>query len=163
MSDSPPHESYIMGLRKLVGHRRLIVPGIRALIFDDAGRILLQRRRDSGEWGMPAGSVELGDSVYKTLVKEVWEETGLEVLSARPMGVYSDPEQFIYIYPNGDEIQIFSLAFIVDRWRGELGAHDDETLELAFFPLDKLPGNLHGPHRGCVEDYLAFDGTFIVK
>jgi len=78
-------------LRKLVGPRTLISPGARAIIRDKQGDVLLVRRSDNGTWSMPAGSMELNESILNCLMREVWEETGLEVLEATPIALYTEP------------------------------------------------------------------------
>jgi 8-oxo-dGTP pyrophosphatase MutT (NUDIX family) len=65
----------------------VIRPGVAAVIFDE-GRVLLQRRDDTGRWGLPGGGVEPGESVRQALIREVREETGLEVEPLRLIGVY---------------------------------------------------------------------------
>ena len=82
-------ESYLGQIRKLIGRRELIITGARAVIRDGEGRILFVRRRDNGLWGMPAGSQELGESILDCLRREVKEETGLHVISATPLAIYS--------------------------------------------------------------------------
>ena len=52
-------ESYLGQLRKNIGQKRIIVPGVRAVIRDSKRRVLLIHRRDTGRWGMPAGAVEI--------------------------------------------------------------------------------------------------------
>lgn len=159
-----PFESYIMGLRKLVGCRRLIVPGVRALILDDQQRILLQRRGDLEQdlWTLPSGSVELNDSAFGALKREVREETGLEILSAHPFAIYSGP-QYNFTYPNGHKTQAFALSFLVERYQGELMIDGRETVGLAFVDPEDLPENLYEPHRENIADYLNYDGQFILK
>lgn len=156
---------YIQELRELVGHRKLIAAGARAVIRDESGAVLLQRRGDFGIWGLPAGGVELGESVWDALCREVREETGLTVLRARPFAVYSNPEHST-TYPNGDEIQPFSMAFLVDDWTGTPVADGDESLELRFFPLDGLPPTeqIVRPHRTAFRDLQHFleTGEFVV-
>jgi len=157
-----PPDSYLGVLRRLVGARRLIVPAVRAIIPDPAGRILFQKRGDLGIWGLPAGCVEIGDSALTALAREVKEETGLDVLSAQPFALYSGPEHH-FTYPNGDQVQAFEIAFIVDRWQGRLHIDGQETLDLAFFPLDQLPDPMPPSHRESIDDYRGFTGRFIVK
>ena len=70
---------YIMNLRKLVGHKPLMSVGIGCLIFDDKGRVLLQKRSDDNLWGNPGGSMNLGETIYETAKREIYEETGLEI------------------------------------------------------------------------------------
>ena len=110
---------------------------------------------------MPAGSLELGDSVIDAVKREVLEETGLRVISCRPIAIYSDPKYSV-TYPNGDQVQIFAMVFIVDEWEGELVRVTDETSDIGFFPLDKLP-DTHDIYIETLEDLKRFDGEFIVK
>ncbi len=74
-------------------------PGAAALIQDDAGRVLLIRGTDNGEWALPAGGMELGERIDQTVVNEVYEETGLRVEPARLIGVYS-ARLYWATYPN---------------------------------------------------------------
>ena len=83
------NESYLGQIRKLIGKRKLIITGARAVIRDREDRILFIRRRDNGLWAMPAGSQELDESILDCLKREVKEETGLNVISAIAMAIYS--------------------------------------------------------------------------
>jgi 8-oxo-dGTP pyrophosphatase MutT (NUDIX family) len=80
-------ESYEGQLRQFVGNRPLIIVATRSVVMDEQGRVLLIRRRDSGEWGFPAGAVELGESVLDGCRREVREETGLDIISATPIAI----------------------------------------------------------------------------
>ena len=67
---------YIEDLRKLVGHRRLILCGSSVVIRNEKGELLLQERRHpSGRWAFPGGLMELGESTEDTARREVREET----------------------------------------------------------------------------------------
>ena len=153
---------YIKELRARIGHMRIVIPGVRGILVDRDRRVLLQRRSDSGHWGLPAGVVDVGDSVLDALAKEVREETGLTVERAELFGVYTDP-RFSVTYPNGDEVQTFTVAFLVHEWSGQLSADSDEVTDVRFFPLNALPENLYPIHRETLNDYLAFSGKPIVK
>ena len=148
---------YVEELRKLIGTRTLINPGVRAIIRDDAGAVLLQLRGDFKIWGLPAGGMELGESVQEAVRREVYEETGLTVVKARPFGIYSDP-RFAFAYPNGDQCQPFTVAFLVEEWTGTVTPDGDESLDLRFFPLDGLPPaeQMHGPHRSTIVDFQRY-------
>src|SRR6266487_7072061 len=67
--------------------------GVFALIFDDEGRILLGHRRDVNWWNLPGGGMEAGETVDEALLREVYEETRLEVEVGQLVGVYSKPQK----------------------------------------------------------------------
>jgi 8-oxo-dGTP pyrophosphatase MutT (NUDIX family) len=159
MKNSPGFEaSYLGQLRALVGNRMLITPGASALIRDDKGQILLIQRSDNLEWAIPGGSMELGHSVYDTLVREVCEETGLEVISATLYAIYSEP-RFAFTNVYGNEHQPIHFAFRVDEWRGSLVTETDESVDARFFPADQVPDR----YRETLNDLAAFEGTVILK
>ena len=71
---------------------------VNAFILHD-GKILLQRRSDNGNWNMPGGGVEIGESLITALHREVFEETGLLAQITRYIGVYSDPLETAALLP----------------------------------------------------------------
>ena len=154
-------DSYLGQLRKLVGNRTLITPSARAVIQDQQGRVLLVRRSDNGAWVMPAGSMELGESVMDCLRREVWEETGLEVLAATPIAIYSEP-RFAFTTAYGGQHQMLSIVFRVDAWEGALATTTDETTDARFFALDQLP-ELPALYQETLADVQQFSGSLIVK
>src|SRR5215213_6141534 len=83
---------YVQELRAIVGQHPLILVAAGVLICNPAGELLLQRRSDDQLWGIPGGSMELGESAEETARREVWEETGLTVGELRLFGVFSGPE-----------------------------------------------------------------------
>lgn len=153
---------YIRQLRARIGNMKIVIPGVRGLLFDDDGRLLLQKRGDFLNWGLPAGVVDVGDSALEALRREVQEETGIEVLRAAPFGLYSDPKYSV-TYPNGDEVQTFTVAFLVREWSGTLEVDGVEAIDAGFFSLDDLPKPLYPIHVETIEDYRSFDGSFVVK
>jgi ADP-ribose pyrophosphatase YjhB (NUDIX family) len=125
-------------LRAHVGHSKVILVYASALILDERGQVLLQRRSDFSWWGLPGGVVERGETLAECVLREVREETGLQVEIKRLIGVYSSPD-FDVTYPNADEVQQFTACFEC-RISGGLQRPDgDEVLELVSFPLDDLP------------------------
>ena len=133
-----PISEYLKGLREKIGHDPVLNPGVAALIRDEEGRILLQRRSDDGSWSLPAGAVDPGESPAQAVVREVWEETGLKVVPVGLAGVFSG-EGFLHVYPNGDRIDVFSVVFLCRAVGGTLGGRDDETLELRYVAPAELP------------------------
>src|SRR3954471_14585046 len=87
-----------------------LVPAASAIVVDEAGRILLHRRRDNEMWALPGGVMELGESIAECAVREVREETGLEVEITGIVGIYSDPKH-VFAYADGEVRQEFSVCF----------------------------------------------------
>ena len=126
-------------------------PSVSAVIFDRRGRLLLQQRSDGGQWGLPGGSVEIGESVAAAVVREVHEETGLTVRPRRIVGVYSDPALQVVRYPDGNVWHYVSVCFECTVQGGTLTTCD-ETLALAYFALGRLPRTLLRNHRSRIRD-----------
>ncbi len=152
---------YVASLRAHIGSQCILLPGVRAILVNDRGEVLLQRRTDMGRWGLPAGSVELEESALEALKREVSEETGLRVLHAEPMGLYSGHAQRLR-YPNGDQIQCFAVAFIVREWEGEPRADGVEGSAVRFWPLDALPPDLVQIHARTLDDFRRYRGVFVL-
>jgi 8-oxo-dGTP pyrophosphatase MutT (NUDIX family) len=129
-------ESEFWALRAAFGHQPFVAAGATAFVRDEHGRVLLHRRSDTGQWALPAGSLDLGETLAATAVRETREETGLEIEPTRLVGVYSG---FEIVYPNGDRLQPFSHLFECRVVGGQPQADGHESLEVAFFPPDRLP------------------------
>lgn len=153
---------YISRLRDRIGNMKIVVPGVRALLFDESDRLLLLKRGDFLNWALPAGVVDVGDSALDALKREVEEETGLNVRRAEAFGLYSDP-RYSVTYPNGDEVQTFTVAFLVREWSGELAVDGAEAIDARFFALDRLPEPLYPIHVDTLADLREYRGGFIVK
>lgn len=130
--------NYIRWLRSYVGPARLLQLQAIAFIRDAQGHILLGKRRDVMLWAPPSGMVQLGETPVQTIIREVAEETGLQVTPARLIGLYSGPD-FEWTYPNGDQAQIISAFFACDVVSGTLTADRKEFVSLRFFPPGELP------------------------
>ncbi len=153
-------ESYLSQVRKLIDKQELIITAARAVIRDQEGRILFIRRRDNGLWAMPAGGQELGESILDCLKREVKEESGLDVILATPMAIYS---QVSIVTVSGDPYQFFLVQFLVDEWSGELVTETDETVDARFLDLDELPENIPDSYHEVLKDLQEYDGSLILK
>jgi 8-oxo-dGTP pyrophosphatase MutT (NUDIX family) len=67
--------------------------GVGVIIVDDQERILLEQRYDNGMWGLPGGGIEPGESVFEAALREVKEETGLDIRIKGLLGIYSEPAE----------------------------------------------------------------------
>ncbi|MFC9433991.1 NUDIX hydrolase [Nocardia sp. NPDC057030] len=91
---------------------------VSALVRDQRGRVLLIRRTDNGMYSIPGGGQELGETVAAAIVREVKEETGIDVVVTAILGVFSDPRHVI-AYDNGEVRQEFSICFYANPIGGE--------------------------------------------
>jgi len=101
---------YVRDIRESIGTRLLLMPAVAAIVRDGEGRILLQRRSDDGRWNLPAGAIDPGESPDEAVVREVREETGLEVRPVRVAGVFGGADGFRHRYGNGDEVEFTAIT-----------------------------------------------------
>lgn len=113
-----------------------LVPAVSAIVTDESGQVLLQRRADNDLWSVPGGTVEAGESVLDALRREVLEETGLEIEPGRLVGVYSDPS-YVIAYDDGEVRQQFSLAFACRPTGGALHV-SAESVEVRWFAPETI-------------------------
>jgi len=130
-----------------------IVPAASAVVTDESGRILLQRRRDSGSWSIPGGAMEIGETLRQTVVREVREESGLTVEPTRLVGIYSDP-RYVAAFSDGEVRQQFSVCFACRVVSGEI-AISDESTEVRFVqPADLHELDIQPSIRVRLSDFL---------
>ena len=145
--------SYLHWLRQHVGSQKVLLVFATACVRDGNGRLLWQQRGDFGWWGLPGGILELNESLPQCVVREVKEETGLDVQPVRLIGMYTSPD-FDVTYPNGDEVQQITAAFECQITGGQLQADGDETVRLAWREASDVPAT--APWYGAmVADLLA--------
>ncbi|WP_046212932.1 NUDIX hydrolase [Paenibacillus wulumuqiensis] len=128
--------NYIGWIRSKVGKEHIFTNFAGAIITNERGEILLQKRRDNGQWGFPGGAMELGESAEDTVKREVMEETGYAVEIRYLQGVYT---RYDYTYPNGDSAQTMLTAFVCRITGGEPLTENEETRELRFFAPESAP------------------------
>lgn len=138
-------KNYISKLRKKIGKGKFIHPGARIIVENDKGEILFIERTDNGKLGIPAGGLEENETIEECIKREVKEETGLEILALEVIGISSNPNLETVQYPNGDEIQYFTVEFYANKWKGELRVADKKEIKSVCFRdknyLNKLPEN----------------------
>jgi 8-oxo-dGTP pyrophosphatase MutT (NUDIX family) len=136
--------------------------GCSAAIFDERGRILLTRRADNGQWCLPGGRMESGESVAEACEREVWEETGLRVRVKRLIGVYSHPDQLV-VYPDGKKAHIVALHFEAEIISGEPGL-SSETTDFGYFTPDEMEElEFLGRHKERILDTLQMRPEALIK
>ncbi|WDF02004.1 HAD-IIA family hydrolase [Shouchella hunanensis] len=131
-----------------------IKAGVAGIIFDEKQRVLLMKRADNGLWGIPSGHVEPGETVEEAIIREIREETGLQVKVSRLIGVYSDPASQIFEYPNGKVSHFITNCFECEVVGGNLIKGNEETLDVRYFDCNQLPEDLLLMHPRWLEDAL---------
>ena len=117
----------------------LLQDGAAAIIVNDEGEILLQSRADRDLWGLPGGCQELGESFKETIIREIKEETNLDVKEEdlELIDIVSGKSRR-NSYPNGDVVINNTALYLVKKYSGEL-KWNEESKEIRFFDLDNFP------------------------
>ena len=120
-----------------IGRDARLGPGATATIFDaERKNVLLTQRTDNGRWCLPSGAMDPGESAEETCVREIMEETGLEVRVTRLVGIYTSPDLIIE-YADGNRWQPVAMTFEAEVVGGELRM-SDETTDYGYFLVDRL-------------------------
>ena len=136
--ENMPISQYLKNLREKVGNEILQIPSVAAIIRNESGKILLVKSFNSEVWGLPAGAIDLGETPAEAIIREVFEETGLNILPEKIIGVFGG-EKFRYTYPNGDKVEYLTVVFECKITGGNLENKDGEIIELEYFAVEEMP------------------------
>jgi ADP-ribose pyrophosphatase YjhB (NUDIX family) len=128
---------------------------VAAVVGNDAGEILLTQRADSGWWLYPVGWADVGYSPSEIAIKEVYEETGIEIEVIELIAVLDG------LRLGFARVPMYSLVFHCKQIGGELKGHPLETRAVGFFARDALPQPLAGAHRWLDLAFRAIDGDHV--
>jgi 8-oxo-dGTP diphosphatase len=123
-----------------------------AIIPYPEDKILLIKRDTvpfKGYWALPGGRMDSGEIIEQTCVREVKEETGLEVIIIRKVGEYHEPG-----IEDDIEYDYYPTCFVVKVVGGEAKKQDSEIEDMTLFNLTDLPSPLAFKHREMIDDYL---------
>lgn len=148
-----PIPDFVVALRARVGTDPLWLPGVTGVVLDDADRVLLVRRSDSGRWALVSGIVEPGENPAAGLVREVLEETGV-VAAVESLAYLSVTREVVY--PNGDRARYLDTTFLCRYVSGTAVVGDDEATDVGWFALDEVPADLSESSRERLANALAF-------
>jgi 8-oxo-dGTP diphosphatase len=142
----------LLSVRRIVGHAPLLWPGANAFVVNAAGDVLLMQRGDFGNWAIPAGALDTGETLAQTAARETHEETGLIV---RPRAVLGSYGGYHFTYPNDDVLYPIGAIFLCDVTGGQLTADGHEALKVGFFARDRLPAPMSDLARDRIEQAYA--------
>lgn len=141
-------EPYTRPLFRIVSRLvRGLTLGVRGLVVDQAGRVLLIQHTYTPGWHMPGGGVERGETIEQALARELVEEAGIEMIG-RPqlLSVHSNH----VIFP-GDHV----LVYRVDHWRAVPATSRGEIHAVEWFAPDALPKEITKGTRRRIEEALG--------
>ena len=146
-----------------IGQNGTLRVGCSAVIFDkDREKILLTRREDNNQWCLPGGGMEPGESASETCIREVEEETGLQVRIKRLIGVYTTPDELI-VYRDGNKIQLVAMCFEAEIVGGELRL-SSETTEYGYFSYQEIQElDLLMNHARRIKDAYSEEMTTFIR
>jgi len=111
-----------------------LVPSVNVVVTNDAGDVLLIRRTDNGNWALPGGAMDLGESLPQAAIRETAEETGITCEITGLSGIYTDPGHVILYTSNGEVRQEFSVVFLA-RAAGGQPTPSSESSEVRWVPV----------------------------
>src|SRR5262249_37749006 len=141
-----------------------IVPSVNVVVENDKGEILLIQRSDNGNWALPGGAIDIGESLTQAAIREVQEETGITCQITGLSGIYTDPKHIILYTTNNEPRHEFSVVLVarmlsgsprvsskstVVRW-----VHADEVEALVMYPSMRLRLTHYFERRGGSFPYL---------
>lgn len=120
-----------------------VVPSVVAFVQNTAEQVLLIKRSDNGRWALPGGGHDAGEFISNTVIREVWEETGINVEVLELSGIYTDPGHVLK-YDDGEVRQQFSMCFRARPVGGNVRTSNETTQVRWVDPAD-LPSTTFTP------------------
>lgn len=143
---------YFKYLRQFVGHKPIILPGSVVIIVNNLNKVLLQKKHN-GNWGLPGGLMNLGESFEEVAKREIFEETGLIIENLNLLNVYSGTKYYLKI-PNGDELYSATAVYYTKNVSGDITIDYSESKDIKYFSMDNLPVDLTATDKEFIEEYI---------
>ena len=104
-----------------------LVPSVNSIVLNEQGEFLLICRTDNGNWSLPGGAMDLGESIRQAAIRETLEETGIESEITGISGIYTNPNHVLEYTSNGEVRQEFSIVFLAKAIGGEPTPSDESS------------------------------------
>jgi ADP-ribose pyrophosphatase YjhB (NUDIX family) len=135
-----------------------LVPSVTAIVLNGHSDILLVHKTDNDLWALPGGGMDIGESIEQATVREVKEETGLDVEPTGIVGIYTNPNH-VMAYDDGEVRQQFSVCFTTKLLGGKIST-SSETKEVLFVPTSEIASlNIHPSMRMRINHFLEHRPT----
>ncbi|WP_329482698.1 NUDIX domain-containing protein [Kribbella sp. NBC_01484] len=134
-----------------------LVPSANVVVADDVGRILLIRRTDNGNWALPGGAMDLGETIVQAAEREVLEETGITCRVSGLVGIYTNPRHVLEYTSDGEVRQEFSVVFTAAPVSGELtpSSESSHVEWVDVVDIDQL--KMHPSMKQRIDRYMMGD------
>ena len=142
-------ENYIKRVRKSLGSQKIILNCAIGIVEKD-DKILFQHRSDNNKWGLVGGLLEMNETYLEAAIREIKEETGLDVKAKYFLGIYHNHNME---WSNGDKAHTIGAFFVFEIVGGSLRI-DEESLELKFFGKDEIPELFAEDHVAALDVYF---------
>ncbi|WP_096153587.1 NUDIX hydrolase [Bacillus sp. FJAT-45066] len=152
---------YYKYLRQYVGQKPIILPGSVVIILNEKSEVLLQKRHD-GNWGLPGGLMDLGESFEEVAKREVFEETGLVVENLKLLNVYSGSQYYLKV-SNGDELYSVTAVYYTSNASGDIKIDYTESERMQYFGMDNLPEKLTSEYREFIVHYIDRENSAKIR
>ena len=154
-----PISKYISDIRAKIGNDLLILTGTSAVVINERGEVLLQRRSDLDIWTILGGYLDPGEDVADGIIREVREEAGIAVSPEAIIAVLSGRDHF-HTYFNGDQVAIINICFRCHPIDDSIPRpNDDESVDVRYFSPDELPENTYPIHKTLIAKALEFSAA----
>jgi ADP-ribose pyrophosphatase YjhB (NUDIX family) len=131
-----------------------LVPASGVLAVNEAGQVLLQRRRDTGHWALPMGKQEIGETVTECAIRETEEETGVRVEVTGILGIFSDPAH-LAAYTDGEVRQEYEVTLLARPVGGQPTATDEASDVRWVAPRELGELHMHPTMRRQLDHWLT--------
>ncbi|MFD8104214.1 NUDIX hydrolase [Nocardia fluminea] len=131
-----------------------LVVACNLLVVDGYGAILLQRRRDTGQWALPGGAMDFGETSAECAIRECREETGISAEITGFLGIYSNPHHIV-AYSDGEVRQQYENTYIGRPVSGEPTTNDEADGVVYVAPDDLGAYDIHPSMRQQIGDFLS--------
>lgn len=145
--------NYVHDIRKKIGNDPLILIGSNVIIQNNNDEFLLQKR-NSNSWGLPGGLMEIGESLEQTAIREVKEETNLDIDKLKLVNTFSGKDYF-FTLENKDQIYVVTSLYKAEQYSGIMIPDGTETKDLKFFSYKNLPVEIEDEYLYYIQFYMG--------